>query len=211
MMRILYWLIINSSEGRVLVNDMDEQTLADVYKQLDKCIDVASASRKTITPKAQAYILLWINMSGKPTTLCDWLSGNNVTMAESVPAPGPTVDGTAIENYLGATEYFSKNDRNFRRIKECVAEGNLPDDTADVSSLISTPSAGAERLTAREGVNLEETESIRDLVAIIGEASKTLPDGCCVEVTSAMRRGQLLLEEVVDRGTQTELRSTYRS
>jgi hypothetical protein len=180
---------LNSSEGRVLVNDMDEQILADVYKQLDKCIDVASASRKTITPKAQAYILLWINMSGKPTTLCDWLSGNNVTMAESVPAPGPTVDGTAIENYLGATEYFFKNDRNFRRIKGCVAEGNLSDDTADVSSLISTPSAGAERLTAREGVNLEETEPIRDLVAIIGEASKTLPDGYCIEVISAMRRG----------------------
>jgi hypothetical protein len=181
---------LNSSEGRALVNDMDEQILADVYKNLDKCVDVASASRKTITPKAQAYILLWINMSGKPTTLCDWLSGNNVTMAESVPAPGPTVDGTAMEDYLGATEYFSKNDRNFQRIKECVAAGNFPDDTADVSSLTSTPSAGVVRLSAaRPDINLEETESIRDLVAIVGEASKTLPEGYSVKVTSAMRPG----------------------
>jgi hypothetical protein len=114
-------------------------------------------------------MLLWINMSGKPTTLLDWLSGKDVTMAKSVPAPGATVDGTAVENYLEGTEYFSENPRNLDRIKVCAAAGM--DDTAGVSSHASAPSAGDVRLTAREGVNLEETKSIKDLVAIVREAS----------------------------------------
>ena len=145
-------------------------------------------------------------MSGKPTTLLDWLSGKDVTMAKSVPAPGATVDGTAVENYLEGTEYFSENPKNLDRIKVSAAAGM--DDTAGVSSHASAPSAGDVRLTAREGVNLEETKSIKDLVAIVREASKTLPDGYRVNVISAMRRGQLLLEQVADRSTRTEMRST---
>jgi hypothetical protein len=181
---------LDAPEGRALVDAMDEQIFADVCKKLDKCIDVAGASGKTIDPKAQIYMLLWINMSGPPTTLLDWLSGKDVTMAKSVPAPGATVDGTEVEDFLRATKYFSENDRVLQHIIESAAAGaRLLGTAAGASLLASTPSTGAVRLSPNPGIDLEETESIKQLVAIAGEASKTLPDGFRVTVTSAMRKG----------------------
>lgn len=181
---------LNAPEGRAQVDAMDEQIFADVCKKLDKCIDIASASGKTITPEAQIYMLLWINMSGPPTTLLDWLSGKDVTMAKLVPAPGATVDRAAVEDFLTATKYFSENDENFSHFEESAAAGATKLGAAAGASLpASTPSTGIVRLSANPGINLEETESIKQLVAIVGEASETLPDGFRVTVTSAMRRG----------------------
>ena len=126
-------------------------------------------------------MLLWINMTGPPSTLLDWLSGKDVTMATLVPAPGTTVDGTAMEDFLRATAFFSENRENLPHIMQSAAAG--------ASLLESTQSTGAVRLSASPGIDLEETASIKQLVAIVGEASKALPDGFRVTVTSALRTG----------------------
>jgi hypothetical protein len=180
---------LDTAEGHKLVDAMDENIFEDVCSKLNKCIDIASASNKKITPKAQIYIVLWINMSGAPTKLLDWLSGKAVSLTKSVPAPGATVDGTAVENYLEATKFFTENERNLQHIKESAAEGaKLLGGAVDIAPLASIPSVGAVRLTAERGVDLEETVEIKQLVAIVGEASKVLPDGYRVHVFSAMRR-----------------------
>jgi len=172
---------LDAPSGRAQVDAMDEQIFVDVCKGLDKCVATASASNRTIDPKAQIYMLLWINMTGPPSTLLDWLSGKDVTMATLVPAPGTTVDGTAMEDFLRATAFFSENRENLPHIMQSAAAG--------ASLLESTRSTGAVRLSASPGIDLEETASIKQLVAIVGEASKALPDGFRVTVTSALRTG----------------------
>jgi hypothetical protein len=172
---------LDASAGRTQVNTMDEQIFEDVCAELDKCIATAGASGKTIDPKAQIYMLLWINMTGPPTFLLDWLSGKIVTMAKPVPAAQTTVDGSAMEDFLRATSFFSENPGNLPHIIQSAAAG--------ASLLESTGSTGAVRLSANPGINLEETESIKQLAAIVGEASKALPDGFHVTVTSALRKG----------------------
>jgi hypothetical protein len=179
---------LNTQEGRKLVNAMDEKIFADVCMKLDRCLDAATSSDRTITPEAQIYMLLWINMTGPPTDLLDWLSGKSV---RGVAAPGATADRSAIEEYLKASKYFTQNPGNFQHMVESVATGaKLLTDAPSASLSASTPSAGVARLSAaRSDIDLTETPSIRDLVAIVGEASTTLPDGYRVIVTSAKRPG----------------------
>jgi hypothetical protein len=157
---------LDAPKGRPLVDAMDEQILADVCLKLDKCLDAASSSGRTITPEAQIYMLLWINMTGPPTDLLHWLSGSTV---RSVPAPGTSVDSRAIQEYLKASKYFTENPGNFQHMFESVAAGaRLLTDTPFASLPANTPSAGTVRLTAGPDVDLEETEAIKQLVAIVG-------------------------------------------
>jgi hypothetical protein len=172
---------LDSPDGRAQVDAMDEQIFEDVCTGLDKCIAAATDSGRTIAPKAQIYMLLWINMTGQPSTLLDWLSGKDVTMERPVLAPGTNVDGSAMEDFLRATEFFSENSENLPHMMQSAAAG--------ATLLKTTQSTGAVRLSANPGIDLEETESIKQLVAIVGEASKALPDGFRVTVTSALRRG----------------------
>jgi hypothetical protein len=172
---------LDAPEGRTQVDAMDEQIFEDVCKGLDKCVTAASASGRTIAPKAQIYMLLWINMTEPPTTLLDWLSGKDVTMAKPVPAPGTTVDGSAMEDFLRATHFFSENSENLPHIMQSAAAG--------ASLLERSRSTGAVRLAANPGIDLGATISIKQLVAIVGEATKALPDGFRVTVTSALRKG----------------------
>jgi hypothetical protein len=132
-------------------------------------------------------MFLWINMTGPPSDLLDWLSGKSV---RSVAAPETVVDRSAVEEYLKASKYFSENPKNLSNfIKSADAGARLLDAATGASLTASTRSTDPVRLSAKPGIDLEETKSIKDLVAIVGEASKTLPDGYRVLVTSAMRRG----------------------
>ena len=102
---------------------MDEHIFEGVCSQLDRCIGAARASERTIAPKAQIYMTLWINMSGPPTTLLTWLSGQDVVMATGVTKPGSIVDATAMEEYLRATPFFHENPGNFPHIQQSAAAG----------------------------------------------------------------------------------------
>lgn len=96
-----------------LVDAMDEEILGSVYDDLDLCIATAAANaNRKISGKAVLFMALWINMSGHPTKLLKWLSGQNPGLPQPVPQPGAVVDGSEMEAYLRATSYYIENPGN---------------------------------------------------------------------------------------------------
>ncbi|HSU04890.1 MAG TPA: hypothetical protein VLI93_04900 [Acetobacteraceae bacterium] len=114
---------LDAPAGREQVDAMDRTIFDQVCTSLDKCVEVAQASGRQIMPKAQIYMLLWINMTGPPTTLLSWLAGNPVTLAKLVPRPGPTIDGDAMHAYLAATSFYTENPQDLPHILLSAAAG----------------------------------------------------------------------------------------
>jgi hypothetical protein len=112
---------LSSATGRPLVDQMDEGLLQTVLDALDSCIATAAGRNLTIDPTALLYIALWVNMTGAPTTLRQWLAGTSVH-GVAAPAP-PTVRVDDIEAYLQATAFFAANPRNFQHLQQSVAAG----------------------------------------------------------------------------------------
>ena len=106
-----------------LVDKMDEEIAQGVFEDLDLCIGTATANGREIDPKAQLYIAMWINMTGKPSKLLTWLRGGDPQLREKIAKPGPKVDTKAIEIYLLATDYYTRNPQNFKHMRESVAKG----------------------------------------------------------------------------------------
>jgi hypothetical protein len=188
---------LSSPQGQRLVDGMDEAIFSELRKELDRCIETARPHR-TIEPVAQTYMLLWINMTGKPTKLLDWLGGSPVTLHKLVPAPGPVVDAADIEGYLLSSKFFTENPRNFPHLRQSVAAGaavlkaghplvvtpDIPPPGARAPAAI-----GPVRLSGLRGIDLKATLAIRQLVEIVGDATRALPDDCSVVVTSTLRPG----------------------
>ncbi len=106
-----------------VVDSMDQKIFEHVSSQVDKCIAAASGTGRNITAEALIYMALWINMTGPPTKLLEWIKGGRPQMAKQ-PDPAPkTIDGAAIKNYLGCTTYYTENPRNFKRLQESVTRG----------------------------------------------------------------------------------------
>jgi hypothetical protein len=118
---------LDSETGRALVDAMDAEILADIYDDLDDCFDAARQANRSIDDEALIYIALWVNMSGKPTSLKEWLAGSAPVFLDHhqnrVDPPGPTIDRAAIERYLAATQYYSANKKNLAHLEEAVDEG----------------------------------------------------------------------------------------
>lgn len=194
---------LSSEAGQQLVDMMDEDIFNRAREHLRRCIGAAAAANpsRTIEPVAQIYMLLWINMTGEPTKLLDWLGGSPVTLAELVPAPGPVVGVTEIEVYLLASKFFTQNRKNFPHLRQSVQAGaavlkggdpvvNAPLPSSPSSTDASAPPAiGAVRLSPLPGIDLRATLAIQQLVQIVGEASRSLPAGFRVVVTSTLRIG----------------------
>ena len=106
-----------------LVDAMDEKILTGVYASLDECSAAARDGNCTIQPAALIYMALWINMSGKPTTLLKWLRGEDPGLGGSVPRASPTVTGASIQAYLRATGYFRANPGNLPNVIRCANKG----------------------------------------------------------------------------------------
>ena len=97
-----------------LVDAMDESILQTVYGQLDTCINKAAQANRTIAPKAQLYIALWLNMTGPPTRILTWLSGSTL----------PSIVGEYdIQGYLRAQSYYIANPGNWPHMVQSVAKG----------------------------------------------------------------------------------------
>ena len=103
-----------------LVDAMDEKILSGVYAGLDECSAAAQGGRCSIQPAALIYMALWINMTGKPTSLVKWLRGHNPGLGESVPRAAPIVTEPAIQAYLRATAYFRENPGNLPNVIRCA-------------------------------------------------------------------------------------------
>lgn len=108
---------LHAERGKV--NAMDERIASEVFDGLDACIAAAKRGGRTIDPRVQLYIAMWINMTGKPSTILDWLVGSSAR----VPAPGNPVSVADIERYLLSTKYYTEHARNFRHLQESVADG----------------------------------------------------------------------------------------
>jgi hypothetical protein len=106
-----------------LVDAMDEKILTGVYASLDECSAAAADGGCTILPAALIYMALWINMTGKPTSLLKWLRGQDPGLGGSVPRAAPTVTEAAIQAYLRATGYFRENPGNLPNVIRCAKKG----------------------------------------------------------------------------------------
>jgi hypothetical protein len=117
-------LVTNALQSQSkLVDEMDMAILGDVLDGLDLCIADAAQAQRTISPQAQLYIAMWINMSGKPSNLRKWLAGGDAGLPQPVAPAGPVVDVNAIEGYLKSTKYYIANPRNFKHMQESAAAG----------------------------------------------------------------------------------------
>lgn len=108
---------------RDVVDAMDEEILASVYADLDRCLAACAEGGRTMSDTAQIYAALWINMTGPPTQLLRWLRGE-VPQLPTIPPPAPQrVNASAMQSYLLVSRYYSQNPANFAHMKECVAIG----------------------------------------------------------------------------------------
>ena len=98
---------------------MDDAILTDVYAGLDKCVAHATAAGRTIKLSGLIPMALWINMSGPPDELLDWLSGKD----PHVPAPGNIVDQDAVMPYMKVTKYFTNNPGNLPHFENSIVAG----------------------------------------------------------------------------------------
>jgi hypothetical protein len=112
---------LSSAAGRALVDAMDGKLLAVVEAELDSSVAAAANGNLTIAPVALLYIALWVNMTGAPNTLNQWLDG--VTELGLPPPAGPIVGQSDIETYLQATTYFQLHPRSFLHMQQSVQAG----------------------------------------------------------------------------------------
>jgi hypothetical protein len=127
--------LINDALAREksFVDAMDLQILQGVFASLDGCVAVAASTGRTIAPKSQLYMAMWINMTGTPTTMRRWLGGQAITVggppaflgtvSKTVAAPGSTVDAATMEAYMAAMPYYQLHPHNLATLKQCAADG----------------------------------------------------------------------------------------
>ena len=100
--------------SKALVDAMDEAILGKVYSELDTCNAAAAAASRTIAPIAQLYAAMWVNMTGPPDKILDFLRG---------PGLGGIVGESDIQGYLKTTKYFRDNPKNFPHMVESANKG----------------------------------------------------------------------------------------
>ncbi len=110
---------LNSTAGQAAVDAMDDQLLQGVLNGLDSSIH--AAADLPIEGEALLYMALWINMTGAPSMLNQWLGG--LTVSGVAPPTGPTVGPADICAYLKASKYFTEHPQNFAHMQASVAVG----------------------------------------------------------------------------------------
>ncbi|RWA63873.1 hypothetical protein [Mesorhizobium sp.] len=111
--------------GSAKVDAMDQAIAADVYSDLDKCIEAAAKAHRKISAKALLYAALWINMSGHPSKLLTWLKGDDPHLQHPLPKPPQFVGGSDMRGYLMATDYYTSNPGNAAHLDQSVQAGAL--------------------------------------------------------------------------------------
>lgn len=90
--------------GRALVDQMDVKLLNDILAGVDAAVAVGRKHDITITPQAQLYIACWVNMTGPPDKLLNFLAGKSELGL--APPSSPTFGETDVVTYLNATDFF---------------------------------------------------------------------------------------------------------
>jgi len=115
-----------SPQGRDLVDAMDKTIMDGVCQSVSECEDAAAAANNSIDPIAKLFMALWINMTGPPTTLKEWVGGSEVWLdshRNKIAPPSGQVSSAMIINYLKSCDYFIANPGNFPHMQEAVAAG----------------------------------------------------------------------------------------
>lgn len=123
---------INSTQGRALVDEMDAKTLAGLLAEVDRCIAAVSEQSAVIARAALIGMALWINQSGEPTRLLQWLGGAHVTIQGRIVPPvkrGDVIDEAAWLSYFGAIPFVVEHPNQLPRMVEAINVGlsALPD------------------------------------------------------------------------------------
>ena len=118
--------VLRGSAGRATIVSLDGASLATVLTELSRVRAAAASRSLSLTADAELAISCWINMSGAPTTLDEWLSGVTAHMAagsDVPPAAGSVVSAAAIYGYLSLTGFYSQHPQNLNHLKASVAAG----------------------------------------------------------------------------------------
>jgi hypothetical protein len=112
---------LNSPAGRAIVDAMDAKILQVILGELDSSVAAAQSKKKQLDPGAQISIALWVNMTGEPTSLNQWLKG--ATIGSVTPPANPVVTRDDLKRYLTGTKYFTLHPRNLVHFEESVDAG----------------------------------------------------------------------------------------
>jgi hypothetical protein len=117
---------LDTPAGRALIDQMDAKLLQAILRGVDAAVAAADKRNITIAPEAQLYIACWVNMTGPPDKLLNYLSGKSELGL--TPPSGPTFGEVDIVTYLNATEFFQKHPKNRKHLHDSVhaAFGLLP-------------------------------------------------------------------------------------
>lgn len=112
---------LNSVQGRAIVDAMDEKTLQVILNELDTSIIAAQSASKRLDSGSQVSIALWVNMTGAPTALNEWIMG--ATIGGAAPPAAATVTRDDVKRYLKGTKFFTLHPKNLIHFEASVDKG----------------------------------------------------------------------------------------
>jgi hypothetical protein len=133
---------LDSPKGRSIVDAMDGKTLQVILGELDSSVAAAQSINRSLNPGSQVSIALWVNMTGAPTALNEWIKG--ATIGGVAPPAAAAVTRDDVKRYLKGTKFFTLHPKNLIHFEASVDKGLLelpgaPQDlsvTADASQFI---------------------------------------------------------------------------
>jgi hypothetical protein len=112
---------LDSPKGREIVDGMDGKIIQGILGELDSSIAAAKSVGKRLDPGAQLSIGLWVNMSGAPTALNEWIKG--ATVGGVAPPGAAAVTRDDVKRYLKGTKFFSFHPKNLIHFEASVDKG----------------------------------------------------------------------------------------
>ena len=112
---------LNSTQGRAIVDAMDEKTLQVILSELDSSIIAAQSANRRLDPGSQVSIALWVNMTGAPTALNEWVEG--ATIGGVAPPAAAMVTRDDVRRYLKGTKFFTLHPKNLIHFEASVDKG----------------------------------------------------------------------------------------
>jgi Uncharacterized protein conserved in bacteria (DUF2272) len=112
---------LNSPKGRAIVDAMDDKILQIILNELDTSIAAAQSVKRQLDPGSQISVALWVNMTGAPTSLNEWIQGE--TMGGVAPPAAATVTRNDLKRYLQGTKFFTLHPKNLIHFEASVDAG----------------------------------------------------------------------------------------
>lgn len=112
---------LDSPKGRAIVDAMDQKILDVILSELDSSIEAAKSVERELDDGAQLCIALWVNMTGAPTTLNEWITGKQI--GEVAPPAASPVTREDVTRYLKGTKYFTLHPKNLIHFQASVDKG----------------------------------------------------------------------------------------